>query len=111
MEDQRGEPAGDARAGPGPLFPGEEPPLSTPGEIRAWQMDGSGAALVRRTLPVVEPKAGEVLVEVAGCGLCHTDLSFLYCGGGPRWSARAAPSPPPPSLFLGGGPPRESPRR
>jgi len=43
-------------------------------------MDGSGAALVRRTLPVVEPKAGEVLVEVAGCGLCHTDLSFLYQG-------------------------------
>jgi len=66
--------------GRGPLFPGEEPPLSTPGEIRAWQMDGSGAALVRRTLPVVEPKAGEVLVEVAGCGLCHTDLSFLYGG-------------------------------
>lgn len=72
--------SGDARAGPGPVFPGEEPPLSTPREITAWQMDAPGAPLVRRVLPVAEPSAGEVLVEVAGCGLCHTDLSFLYGG-------------------------------
>lgn len=26
------------------------------------------------------PKAGEVLVEVAGCGVCHTDLGFYYDG-------------------------------
>ena len=26
------------------------------------------------------PSAGEVLVEVEGCGVCHTDLSFLYEG-------------------------------
>jgi len=26
------------------------------------------------------PAAGEVLVEVAGCGVCHTDLSFCYEG-------------------------------
>lgn len=26
------------------------------------------------------PGAGEVLVEVAGCGVCHTDLGFLYDG-------------------------------
>ena len=54
--------------------------MSTLREITAWQMDGPGVALVRRTLPVVEPEAGEVLIEVAGCGLCHTDLSFLYGG-------------------------------
>jgi 6-hydroxycyclohex-1-ene-1-carbonyl-CoA dehydrogenase len=29
-------------------------------------------------MPELEPT--EVLVEVAGCGLCHTDLSFLYGG-------------------------------
>lgn len=26
------------------------------------------------------PGAGEVLVEVAGCGVCHTDLGFVYDG-------------------------------
>ncbi len=26
------------------------------------------------------PAAGRVLVEVAGCGVCHTDLGFLYGG-------------------------------
>ncbi|MHC5210689.1 MAG: 6-hydroxycyclohex-1-ene-1-carbonyl-CoA dehydrogenase [Planctomycetota bacterium] len=26
------------------------------------------------------PGAGEVLVEIAGCGVCHTDLGFLYDG-------------------------------
>jgi 6-hydroxycyclohex-1-ene-1-carbonyl-CoA dehydrogenase len=26
------------------------------------------------------PGAGEVLVEVAGCGVCHTDLGFFYDG-------------------------------
>lgn len=26
------------------------------------------------------PKSGEVLVEVAGCGVCHTDLGFYYDG-------------------------------
>ncbi len=26
------------------------------------------------------PAAGEVLVEVAGCGVCHTDLGFYYDG-------------------------------
>ena len=26
------------------------------------------------------PKAGEVIVEVAGCGVCHTDLGFYYDG-------------------------------
>jgi len=30
--------------------------------------------------PIPELKEGEVLVEVAGCGVCHTDLSFWYYG-------------------------------
>jgi 6-hydroxycyclohex-1-ene-1-carbonyl-CoA dehydrogenase len=54
--------------------------MTLPTEIVAWQMDAPERPLVRRTLPVPELKAGEVLIEVAGCGLCHTDLSFLYGG-------------------------------
>lgn len=39
---------------------------------------GAPPRLVERPLPT--PGPGEVLVEVAGCGLCHTDLGFLYEG-------------------------------
>ena len=28
-------------------------------------------------VPTPEPKAGEILVKVAGCGVCHTDLHFI----------------------------------
>jgi 6-hydroxycyclohex-1-ene-1-carbonyl-CoA dehydrogenase len=31
-------------------------------------------------IPVPELKEGEVLVEVAGCGICHTDLGYFYDG-------------------------------
>jgi len=34
-------------------------------------------ALERREFMVDAPAADEVIVEVAGCGLCHTDLSFV----------------------------------
>ena len=54
--------------------------MTLPKEIIAWQMDAPEKPLVKRTLPVPTPGPGEVLVEVAGCGLCHTDLSFLYGG-------------------------------
>ncbi len=33
-----------------------------------------------REVPVPELKEGEVLVEVAGCGVCHTDLGYFYDG-------------------------------
>ncbi len=54
--------------------------LATPTAITAWQMDTPGAPLVRRTLPVPTLAPDHVLIEVAGCGLCHTDLAFLYGG-------------------------------
>lgn len=31
-------------------------------------------------VPTPEPRAGEVLVRVAGCGVCHTDLHYLDHG-------------------------------
>ena len=46
----------------------------------AWVMTAPGAALDRVELPWIEPPAGEALIEVAGCGVCHTDLSYLYGG-------------------------------
>jgi 6-hydroxycyclohex-1-ene-1-carbonyl-CoA dehydrogenase len=41
-----------------------------------WVMQGPGK-LVRDPSRPAEPGPGEVAVEVAGCGVCHTDLTFL----------------------------------
>jgi len=43
----------------------------------AWQMIGPGQPLERIDGAARAPADGEVVVEVAGCGLCHTDLGFL----------------------------------
>ncbi|MBP9218180.1 MAG: 6-hydroxycyclohex-1-ene-1-carbonyl-CoA dehydrogenase [Sterolibacterium sp.] len=47
--------------------------------IHAWQMTAPGT-LCQVRLPVPPLAAGEVLVEVRGCGVCHTDLSYFYDG-------------------------------
>jgi 6-hydroxycyclohex-1-ene-1-carbonyl-CoA dehydrogenase len=36
--------------------------------------------LARASIDVPEIKPGEVLVEIAGCGVCHTDLGYFYDG-------------------------------
>lgn len=41
---------------------------------------GSGQPLEVTEVPTPEPGPGEVLVRVAGCGLCHTDLHYLDHG-------------------------------
>lgn len=43
----------------------------------AWRLVESGEPLERVEEAGRPPEAGEVLVEIAGCGLCHTDLGFL----------------------------------
>lgn len=45
-------------------------------------MAAVGSPLVRREREVAEHELlmGTVLVQVAGCGVCHTDLGFLYDG-------------------------------
>lgn len=49
-------------------------------KIEAWVMTGKGEPCAPQTLPCPAPPAGEAVVEVAGCGVCHTDISFLYHG-------------------------------
>lgn len=36
--------------------------------------------LEKTQIPVPDLKPGEVLVEVAGCGVCHTDLGYFFDG-------------------------------
>ena len=46
----------------------------------SWQMVETDAEfkLVESPLPTLE--SNEVLVKIAGCGVCHTDLSFWHYG-------------------------------
>jgi 6-hydroxycyclohex-1-ene-1-carbonyl-CoA dehydrogenase len=46
----------------------------------SWQMVERNKPLERVESPLPEPGAGEVLIKVAGCGVCHTDLGFFYDG-------------------------------
>jgi S-(hydroxymethyl)glutathione dehydrogenase/alcohol dehydrogenase len=43
-------------------------------KIRAAVLEEFGAPLVVQEVDLAEPKAGEVLVRLEACGVCHTDL-------------------------------------
>ena len=51
-------------------------------EVIGWQMVEPGAPMLqeKRTLDTDELSPDQVVVEVAGCGVCHTDLGFFYDG-------------------------------
>ncbi len=62
-----------------------------PDKIKTWQMvqpttynretkETTPGKLQKTEISVPELKAGEALVEVAGCGVCHTDLGYFYDG-------------------------------
>jgi len=48
--------------------------------MTSWQMVGPQKPLQRVESPLPQPGAGEVLLRVVGCGVCHTDLGFYYDG-------------------------------
>jgi 6-hydroxycyclohex-1-ene-1-carbonyl-CoA dehydrogenase len=52
----------------GPTYDKEAGKITAPGELQ------------RTEVPVPELGAGEVLVKIAGCGVCHTDMSYFYDG-------------------------------
>ncbi len=65
--------------------------LSVPDKLKTWQMvqpaagnkgtgESSPGKLELAEIPVPALKAGEVLVKIAGCGICHTDLGYFYDG-------------------------------
>ena len=47
--------------------------------VEGWIADAVGQPL-RATQYEVSPSESQVLVAVAGCGVCHTDLGYLYDG-------------------------------
>ncbi len=50
-----------------------------PDKIKTWQMVEPGK-LELKEIPVPELGDNDVLVEIAGCGVCHTDLGYFYDG-------------------------------
>jgi 6-hydroxycyclohex-1-ene-1-carbonyl-CoA dehydrogenase len=45
-----------------------------------WMMTGAGKPLVPMEFELGKPGPNEVVVEIAGCGVCHTDLGYYYDG-------------------------------
>ncbi len=45
--------------------------------MRAMVLDRPGAPLVMRERPVPRPSGGQILIEVAACGVCRTDLHVV----------------------------------
>ena len=45
-----------------------------------WVMEEPGKPLTKVEFEPDEPDTGEVVVAIAGCGVCHTDLGFYYDG-------------------------------
>ncbi len=48
--------------------------------MTSWQMVEAKKPLKKTESEIPEPKEGEVLLKVSGCGVCHTDLGFYYDG-------------------------------
>ncbi len=53
-------------------------------QMFSWQMTEPGQPLVLNRRPLPTPTADEVLLQVRACGLCHTDVAFLYGGVRPN---------------------------
>src|SRR4030043_920377 len=62
-----------------------------PEKIETWQMvqptaknkeagEVTPGKLAKTSIPLPPLGPGEVLVKVAGCGVCHTDLGYFYDG-------------------------------
>lgn len=60
--------------------------------MKAAIFHGAGRPVTVQDIPTPRPGAGELLVRVAGCGVCHTDLHYVDHG---------TPTFKPPPLVLG----------
>ncbi|KIW95804.1 chlorophyll synthesis pathway protein BchC [Cladophialophora bantiana CBS 173.52] len=52
--------------------------------MKAYQWDGPGSGLILRDLPIPQPGADEVQIQIKACGLCHSDCHILD-GTGSQW--------------------------
>jgi 6-hydroxycyclohex-1-ene-1-carbonyl-CoA dehydrogenase len=52
----------------------------SPIQATRWVMTAQGSPCESVSETLVPAPAGEAVIEVAGCGVCHTDISFLHQG-------------------------------
>lgn len=52
--------------------------MSNPETPFGYFLTAAGQRLERRPLPPLEPRPDEVVIAVAGCGICHTDVGFAH---------------------------------
>lgn len=55
----------------------------SPGAIHGaygFRLTGVGQRLELQELPVLQPGPDQVVVKVAGCGVCHTDIGYAFDG-------------------------------
>jgi 6-hydroxycyclohex-1-ene-1-carbonyl-CoA dehydrogenase len=50
------------------------------GDPIRWVMTGKGKPLIPVKFDTLLSAADEVLIEISGCGVCHTDLGYYYDG-------------------------------
>ncbi|MDH5748301.1 MAG: alcohol dehydrogenase catalytic domain-containing protein, partial [Rhodospirillales bacterium] len=45
-----------------------------------WDMTAPNSPMVKTDVSFDIVEAGDVIVEIAGCGVCHTDMDYIYNG-------------------------------
>jgi len=48
--------------------------------VYGFRLPGVGQRLELRELPALEPGPDQVVIKVAGCGVCHTDIGYAFDG-------------------------------
>src|SRR5687768_17626866 len=60
-----------------PTRPRAESPKRSMSTMKAAVLEAANAGLRIEEIPIPEPRAGEILVKVIACGVCHTDLHVM----------------------------------
>jgi len=58
--------------------------MTLPIAVQCWELRSVGEPLARAERTIDEVPEGRVVVRVAGCGVCHTDLGYALDGVRPR---------------------------
>ena len=51
--------------------------MTAPSTMKAAVLEAANTPLRIEEIPIPEPRAGEILIKVAACGVCHTDLHVM----------------------------------
>jgi 6-hydroxycyclohex-1-ene-1-carbonyl-CoA dehydrogenase len=67
------------------MFPATEATVekASSGVVRGaygFRLTAVGQPVVRQELPALEPGPDQVVVKIAGCGVCHTDIGYAFDG-------------------------------